>query len=290
MLKTGILLLLVSVFSFSDFGFVSDFELRASDFPMTPARKLILSGPRPLIIAHRGNSSEAPENTLPAFQSAVKLKTDFVELDYHTTADGVPVVIHDKTLDRTTNAVQLWGYGKLPIDKYKYDEIKALDAGSWRDPKFSAARLPTLEQALDVIQAGSMTMIEHKTGPAKDCVALLHKKKVAGQVIVQSFDWQFITECHKLDDNIVLGALGDKELTAAKLDQIAKTGATVVGWNQKHVTAREIEMIHARGYKAWVYTVDDEARAKELIAAGIDGIISNRPAKMLDVRRSTARP
>jgi glycerophosphoryl diester phosphodiesterase len=84
---------------------------------------------------------------------------------------------------------------------------------------------------------------------------------------------------------MVLGALGDKEFTSEKLDAIAKTGATVVGWNQKHITAKEIKMIHDRGYKAWVYTVDDVERAKELIDSGIDGIISNRPAAMLKLRK-----
>ena len=251
------------------------------------ATNLVLSGQRPLIIAHRGNSSEAPENTLPAFESALKLKPDFIELDYHTTADGVPVVIHDKTLDRTTNALKLFQGEKLLVKDFKYDQIKGLDTGSWRDAKFAHARLATLEQSLDVIQAGSMTMVEHKTGDARTCVELLQRKKYADKVIVQSFDWKFITECHKLDASILLGALGKEEVTEERLDQIAKTGAKVVGWNQKDITKRDIDLIHKRGFKAWVYTVDEPARAKELIAAGIDGIISNRPAVMLQVRSAT---
>jgi glycerophosphoryl diester phosphodiesterase len=253
---------------------------------MEPARDLVLGKTRPLIIAHRGNSSEAPENTLPAFRSAVALKVDFVELDYHTTSDGVPLVIHDKTLDRTTNAVALWGTGKAAVAKYKLAELRPLDAGAWLDKKFAGTKLSTLDEALDVIQAGSMTMIEHKVGDAKTLVGLLAKKKLTGSVIVQSFDWKFVTECHQFEPKLLLGALGDKELKPEQLDQIAKTGASVVGWNQKYIHKADIDLIHARGYKSWVYTVDDPARAKELITAGIDGIISNRPAKMLEVRRA----
>ena len=80
-----------------------------------PARDVVLTSNRPLVIAHRGNSSEYPENTLPAFESAAALKADLTELDYHTTADGIPVVLHDKTLDRTTNAKKLWGGEKLAV-------------------------------------------------------------------------------------------------------------------------------------------------------------------------------
>lgn len=248
------------------------------------ATAIVKAARQPLIIAHRGNSSEAPENTLAAFESALKFNPDFIELDYHTTADGVPVVIHDKTLDRTTNALKLWGGEKLAVAGYRYDQIKDLDAGSWLNPRFAAECLPTLEQSLDLIQSGSMTMVEHKTGDAKTCVALLQRKKYQHQVVVQSFDWEFITDCHKLDNTILYGALGDKEMTEARLDQIAKTGAKIVGWNHKHVTQREIDMVHARGLKAWVYTVDEPARAKQLIAAGIDGIISNKPGTMVELR------
>src|SRR3954469_2146184 len=80
----------------------------------TPAQKLIAS-PRVLIIAHRGNSSVAPENTLPAFQSALDAKADLVELDYYHSSDGVLIVMHDKTLDRTTNSEQVLGKPKLPV-------------------------------------------------------------------------------------------------------------------------------------------------------------------------------
>jgi glycerophosphoryl diester phosphodiesterase len=238
-----------------------------------------------LIIAHRGDSGEFPENTLPAFASAVQLKADLVELDYHHTADGVPLVIHDKELDRTTNATALWGGKKLLVKDFPVEKLAVLDAGAWKSPRFAGTRLPTLEQSLDVIQAGSVTLVEHKAGDAKTCLDLLARKKLLRSVVVQSFDWQFVADCRRLQPAVVLAALGGKELTDAKLDAIAKTGASIVGWDHKEIDAAAIQRIHARGWKAWVYTVDDPARARELIAAKVDGIITNVPAKMLPLVR-----
>ncbi len=246
---------------------------------LTPAQKLVAQ-PKVLIIAHRGNSSAAPENTLPAFESAVKLKADLVELDYHHTADGVPLVIHDKDLDRTTDAVTLLGGSKLLVSKYKLADLAALDAGKWYNARFAGTKLATLEQALDVIQAGSTTLIEHKAGDAQTCLELLKKKQLTEKVVVQSFDWHFVGQCRQLDKTVVLAALGGKEFTPEKLREIGPTGANIVAWDHKAIHAAEIQQIHAAGYKAWVYTVDDPARAKELIAAGIDGIITNVPAKL----------
>src|SRR5689334_623108 len=109
---------------------------RSSAAEPTPAQALIQS-PRVLIIAHRGNSSVAPENTLPAFQSALEAKADLVELDYYHSADGVPVVIHDKLLGRTTNAEQVLGKSELAVRDLPLADLRKLDAASWFDEKFA---------------------------------------------------------------------------------------------------------------------------------------------------------
>lgn len=231
-----------------------------------------------LVIAHRGDSHVAPENTLPAFMSAVKAGADLVELDYFHSSDGVPVVFHDDDLDRTSNACQLWGGSKIKLASKTLAELQRLDAGSWFDTKFAGTRIPTLVESLDAIQADSMTLIERKEGDPATCVKLLHNKKILDNVVVQAFDWEFLAGCHRLAPGLVLGALGGKELTSERLDEIAKTGATVVGWQDKHINAAEIDAIHARGWKAWVWTVDDPERVEQLVRAGIDGIITNSPA------------
>ena len=250
----------------------------------TPAQKLV-SQPGPLVIAHRGDSVHAPENTLPAFASAVKLKADLVELDYYHSKEGVPVVIHDNFLDRTTDAEAVFGKAKMLVEETGLADLQKLDAGTWFDSKFKGTRLPTLAESLDLIQAGSVTLIERKKGDAATCIKLLREKKLTEQVVVQSFDWKYVRECHDLEPKLVLAALGgDKDaITDARLDAAAATGASIIAWDHNKLAKAQIDAIHARGVKAWAYTVDESARAKELVAAGIDGIITNAPGRMMKV-------
>ncbi len=243
---------------------------------------------RILVIAHRGDSKQAPENTLPAFVSAVEAGANLIELDYYHSADGVPVVFHDKTLDRTTDAVQVYGGAKIPIAGKTLAELQRLDAGSWFHPKYAKTQIPTLEQALDAIQQNSTTLIEHKAGDAATCIRLLKKKKLLHDVVVQSFDWQFVADCHRLAPDLVLAALGGDDLTEDRLNELKHTGARIVGWNHKHIAKPQVNTIHERGMKVWVYTVNDASRARELIRDGIDGIITDVPATMLELVSTSA--
>ncbi|MEX0677070.1 MAG: glycerophosphodiester phosphodiesterase family protein [Pirellulales bacterium] len=260
----------------------------AENAPTSPARRRVATT-GVLVIAHRGDSNVAPENTLPAFASAVKAGADLVELDYFHSSDGVPVVFHDDCLDRTTNACRLWGGTEIKLHTKKLAELRRLDAGRWFDAKFAGTPIPTLAESLEVIQAGSMTLIERKDGDPATCVALLKQKKLLDQVVVQAFDWEFLAGCRRLAPELVLGALGGKELTGKRLDEIAKTGATVIGWQDKYVDDAVIAAIHGRGWKAWVWTVDDPHRARQLVQAGIDGIITNSPAEIRKVVESHSR-
>jgi glycerophosphoryl diester phosphodiesterase len=133
-----------------------------------------------------------------------------------------------------------------------------------------------------------MTLIERKEGDAATCIQLLTEKKLLDQVVVQAFDWDFLAEAHRLAPHLVLGALGSKELTPARLDKVAQTGAAAVGWEDKHLNAQNIAAVHARGWKAWAWTVDDPDRARQLVRAGIDGLISNRPAEIRQAIADTA--
>ncbi len=245
----------------------------------TPAQKLIASQ-RVLVIAHRGNSSVAPENTLPAFQSALETKADLVELDYFHSADGVPVVIHDEILDRTTNAEEVLGKPKLLVGDLPLVELRKLDTGSWFDDKFAGAKLPLLAEALDLIQTRSVTLIERKGGDAATLVRLLEEKKLLHDVVVQSFDWNFVADCRRLTPRLALGALCNKPANAEQIRAAAATGADVIVWDHEKIGRDQIAQIHKLGKKAWAYTIDDPQRAAQLIAAGVDGIITNIPADL----------
>jgi glycerophosphoryl diester phosphodiesterase len=261
----------------------------AADAALSTAVERV-AAPRILVIAHRGDSKVAPENTLPAFASAVDAGSDLVELDYLHSADGVPVVFHDKDLDRTTNARALWGGMKIELSTKTLAELRMLDAGAWFDQKFAGTPIPTLGEALDTIQAGSMTLIERKGGDPATCVKLIKRRGLLDRVVVQSFDWDYLEGCRELSDKLVIAALGHQEFTTEKLDDIARTGARVIAWQNKYTTASTIQAIHDRGYRAWVWTVDDPQRVSELVQAKIDGIITNRPANTRAAIRAALVP
>jgi glycerophosphoryl diester phosphodiesterase len=238
---------------------------------------------RALVIAHRGDSFVAPENTLPAFASALALGVDVVELDYRHTADGVPVVIHNAEFDDTSDAVVCFGRKCVAVDSISLEEARKLDAGSWFGAGFTGTRLATLGEALDLITPRAIAMIERKAGDAETCVRLLREKKVIDRVVVHAFDWGFLAECHRLAPDLLLGALWREPLRPDTIAAARAAGASVFGWRDDQTTAEGIAAIHAAGMKVWVYTVDDGARARELVAQGVDGIISNVPGEMMEV-------
>src|SRR5262245_33791522 len=180
-------------------------DMHASD-SATPATQLLASK-RPLVIAHRGYSEFAPENTLPSFKLAMAAGADLVELDYYHSKDGQLVVMHDPDLDRTTDATNRWGGRKIKIESKTAAEIQTLDAGSWFDPKYAGTKVPLLNEALDTIQKGSVTLIERKGGDPAACTKLLISKDLINKVVVQSFDWEYLRGFHELQPDQVLGAL-----------------------------------------------------------------------------------
>lgn len=264
-----------------------------------PAWNLLQSS-RPVVIAHRGYSAVAPENTLPAFERALAAGADLIELDYHHSRDGQLIVIHDSTLDRTTDATNRWGGQNLRVADRTLAELRSLQAGIGFQPSYPQARLSTLSEAMAVIQRGSVTLIERKGGDAAACVELLRKEGLVNRVVVQSFDWDYLRDYRRLDTEQVLGALGppgsrsgkkltdaEKALTPAWLDEIKSLGAQVAVWNRQ-VDAASIQAAHERGLKVWVYTINEAPVADALLAAGVDGIITDNPAliwRALAVRR-----
>lgn len=253
----------------------------------SPAEKLLGSS-RPLVIAHRGYCAIAPENTLPAFKLAREAGADMVELDYYHTMDGQMIVIHDTTLDRTTDAVAKWGGRKIPVKSKTLAELKSLDAGKWFDAKFAGTALPTLAESLDLIQMdGGVTLIERKDGDAAACVKLLRDRDEVNKVIVQAFDWNYLADFHALEPKQVLGALGppstrngkkltkeEKALTPQYIDEAQKTGVRAVGWNNQ-VAKAAVDYAHRKGLKVWIYTVNEAAEANHFLDMGVDGIITN---------------
>ncbi len=255
----------------------------------SPVERL-LNLPRPLVIAHRGFSAVAPENTLAAFERGVASGADLVELDYHHSKDEELVVLHDATLDRTTDALSLWGGKALKVSDRSLEELRLLQTGLWFRPPSPQLTLPTLAEALDVIQRGSSTLIERKAGAPDGCVKLIRERGLLNQVVVQAFDWEYLRAYKRLEPSQILGALGppsarekrkltdsEKTLSAGWLDEIKSIGARVAVWNSQ-VTRSSVRAAHRRGLSVWIYTINDEATARKLLKIGVDGIITDNPA------------
>jgi len=253
-----------------------------------PALNLVAAD-RALVIGHRGYNVMAPENTLPSFQMGLTAGADLVELDYHHSRDGVPVVMHDFTLDRTTDATNHWPTNAIRIADKTLAEIRSLDAGKWFSPVFAGTKVPTLAEALEVIQPGGVTLVERKGGDPAACVKFLRDKNLVNRLVVQSFDWEYLREFHELEPAQILAAIGPPKLmsdgnepsngygklTVAHLDELAKTGAKVVVWKHKAITPEIIRILHQRKLKLWIYTVNDPKLANALLDWGADGLITD---------------
>ena len=262
---------------------------RTAEPGKTPAETLLQES-RPLVIAHRGFSILAPENTMPAFEFALTAGADLVELDYHHSKDGVPVVIHDYELDRTTDADEKSGNKKVRVDAMSAADLQPLDAGKWFHARFTGTPIPLLTEALDTIQKRGVTLIERKAGDAATCVQILKERDLINKVVVQAFDWTYLKEFHQLEPRQALAALGPpstsngvklsdaEKALSPKWNQAAKElGARVVAWNRQ-VTKEAVQDAHRKGLKVWVYTINEPQLARDLLNAGVDGIITDNPA------------
>lgn len=235
----------------------------------------------PLSIAHRGNSLFAPENTIAAFEAA-RGKAALVEFDVRVTADGALVLMHDATVNRTTD-------GTGNVASLSLAQLRALDAGAWFAPEFAGQRIPTLAEALTSILPQATPLIERKTGGAAAYVEELRRLNVVSQVVLQSFDWTFLAAAHALEPELRLAALGSGPLTSAQLSSITNAGARIVAWEKASVTAAEVALVHDAGLSLYVWTVDG-AEIETYAGLGVDGIISNDPARVWHLGDTPSQP
>jgi glycerophosphoryl diester phosphodiesterase len=254
---------------------------------MSATAREILASSRRLVIAHRGDSRNAPENTLPALFKAAQLKADFVELDYQESRDGVPIVFHDDTLDRLTNARQLWPEVPpgISIASRSVGDLRKLDAGSWFSKEFVETPLSTLAEVCDAVASRALLAIERKTGSVRTLLAVMAENVASQRSVVMAFDWKFLAELHAARPELPLVALGEGPVTSEKLDAAEAVGASAIGWANEALLVDDIRRIHGRNLKAWCWTVDNRDRAAELWTAGLDGLITNVPGEMIALRK-----
>lgn len=239
----------------------------------------------PLVVAHRGASADAPENTLAAFRAAKAAGAPVVEFDVYQTKDGQWVVLHDATCDRTTDAIAKLGHKQVRIDELSFAEARTLDAGAWRGAEFAGERLPTLEEAIRAILP-AVPMIERKGGDAAAFVDELERIGVPERVLVQAFDWDWLAAVHRRAPQLAIAALGGGELTDARLADLARTGASIVHWDHSTLRLDDVADVHGKDLLLCVYTVDADLALVGAGEIGCDLVTTNRAARMSELRRS----
>ena len=233
--------------------------------------------PRPLLIAHRGASAEAPESSIAACELALEQGADGLELDIHLSADGHPVVIHDFTLERTTD-------GAGPVGALRVRELKRLDAGGWHDRRFQGQRIQTLQEVLERFRDRTRFWLELKGGPAlypglpERVVSTIEIYDVVHRVVVQSFDPAAITEVRELNREIRVGAV----VARAPLDRALLVPGTVDAICPALVacSAGLIGEVRQAGLDCHVWTVNEPAQVDRLVGWGVSGIITDRPGAL----------
>jgi glycerophosphoryl diester phosphodiesterase len=237
---------------------------------------------RPLNLAHRGALREAPENTLAAFRRAMALGADGFELDVKLSRDGVPVIMHDASLDRTTDA------GGRVCDK-TVAELKSLDAGSWFDFEFRGEPVPTLEEVFAefghraVINVELTNYTTSRDGLEARVVRLIARHGLGRRVILSSFNPFSIRRVKRLDPSLPTAVLTSRDLPVylrrVWLGFLAPHEARHP--EQAELSEAYLRDVRRRGLRlnAWTPAAEDETpdRVSRLLALGVDGLICNRP-------------
>jgi len=240
--------------------------------PMPVSR---VSSRHPIIVGHRGASGLAPENTLAAFQVAADLRVDGVEFDVQRTADGHLIVFHDDTVERTTN-------GTGAVGQFTLAEIQSLDAGSHFDPRFTGERVPTLRETFDFLrQTNLLLFVELKDpwrypGMEAETAALIRTYDLVDRVQVRSFYHPSLHTLYEIAPEIAIS-----ELWADHLPTDEEVTFKTINAYYPLYTPENLAHIHRRGQQATAWTVNAIEVAQALIAAGIDGLTTDVPDRML---------
>lgn len=239
----------------------------------------------PSIIGHRGACGYAPENTLESIQTAADMGIDWVELDIKLTADDVPIIFHDDTLERVTSGSGL-------VKDTPYSVIKELDAGSWFGDTFIGAKIPTLEEAVELItELGLGFNLEIKPCAGREIettqIALDLMSRIwddHDKIIISSFSEIALEAAGEmLGGDWALGYLMD-EIPQNWKDFASHLGAKTINinGNREDLKREMIEDMIDEGYGILAYTINDPIRAKELLSWGVDGVFTDVPDTIRD--------
>lgn len=237
---------------------------------------------RPQIFAHRGAKAVAPENTLPAFQRALDMRVDGIELDVHCSKDGQLVVIHDESLERTTT-----GTGK--VSDYTAAQLAEIDAGSRFNSAFARVGVPTLDEVFDLVGNRCQVNVELKSedpnggDQAEPLIAMIKARNLYDQVIVSSFNPPSLIKMRALAPTIQLGLLYYLPLPTFLRDAWFSPIINPEAIHPYHrlVDANLMAWANAHDCPVNTWTVNDVAEAQRLAALGVNVIMSDVPDQIM---------
>lgn len=247
-----------------------------------------------VVIAHRGASAYAPENTMIAFQKALDMNAELIELDVMLSKDGVPVLFHDQTLDRKTN-------GSGEVRDYTFEELRQLDAGSWFSEEFGGEKIPSLEEVLEWAEGKIALNIEIKTEAWSEdlsqsiepkVVQLVRDSGMGEYIIFSSFDYRILLRLKELAPELRTAMLYEATQSGEKdpLTLVTELNADAFNCSATQLTPEWLEMLKEAGVPVLVYTVNDPDVMKQFIEAGVSGIFSDYPDKLFEVATQTRQP
>ncbi len=237
-------------------------------------------------VAHRGASAYAPENTLAALRKAIARDADVVEFDVRSTRDGALVLLHDATLDRTTDVRRVFpGRSPWRVADFTYADLTRLDAGSWKSQEYAGERIPTLTEALEVLALGRMGALVELKAPATSpgmtaaVAAVVHAS--SARSTVQSFDHMTMRKLKRAAPDVSVGLLGSP--ARSLLPGLAEW-ADQVNPHHRRVDRAYVDAVHASGMQCFAWTTDRASAMRRLARLGVDGVITNRPDLLHRVR------
>ena len=240
-----------------------------------------MSTPAVMVIAHRGASSYAPENTLAAFDLALQMEVRHIELDVDVTSDSHIVVIHDDTVDRTTN-------GSGPVTSHTLAALRGFDAGSWFGAQFAGERIPTFDEVLARYKGRAHIHTEikgHSPSLSQRTADLIRKHGMEGEVTITSFQNVRLEEMRAYAPELPMGWLV-REVSDPIIAQAHAMGVTQLCPRANAVTPELVRRLHAEGFVARAWGVTTEELMQQVVQAGADGMTVNFPDKLIAYLKS----
>jgi glycerophosphoryl diester phosphodiesterase len=254
---------------------VTQFNPKVTEISMSDVREQ-----RFIVIAHRGASAYYPENTMPAFKAAVEMNADMIELDVLLSKDNVPIVFHDKYLDKKSN-------GQGLLSDHTLSELKKLDAGSWFHEKFKGVQIPTLQEVLEFTSGKIALNIEIKTEAVsaenntieKSVIDLVERYNLENEVMISSFDYRAIERVKSLNPKIQTALLYERQQSYGRepVDLVKDYKVDAFNFSANECAANWLSQLNTHQIPFFIYTVNDPGMMKSLIEKGAKGIFTDKP-------------